>query len=581
MKNKNYFTVSADKRFHPDLTNINLSTPNEYVSYKTNYAKYLKSTIPKNHDLEKNKLILQKYEHYLDAISHDLNELHNEKLSTFFWKKSLGLSFKRYISILELAYSEFSKFDPKKYEIYMLLDSKSFFTPNDFVDQRSFLQHSDLGREQLFSMYINFYYPDLYNSTPKISIELPSNTISLSFFSKIKSFFKQTQNYFFTDKKSAVVGIFDSFFTKKNRDNLIKNSGIININIKFNKPVSVVSDNRSNVCKSINIQTNFDAFFIYSAKYLFPKFFIEDFLSNKKFYINELDNYPNLKYIICEAWISNTRDSFILALAREKYNIMHIYNEHNTLTHPFIGDSTNLLSSMVDVYFTMGWKRDGNNFKKGSSLFFEESDSSQIRKDHQILFIDAAAFAHRIEYCTKESEHEFCATSFFNFLKVFFMNISGNVQSEITYRGYPADQLKWKMYDNKSILSEYFPANVKLDDFSLPGSTMMKRSRLVIISYTNTAYLQSLALNIPTIFFWNKNVSHLNDGYSNFFESLIDVGICQTDPIEAANFVGQIEDDIDGWWNSIETQEAKNLFLKTNLGLPNNAMEYYLSLLKK
>ena len=94
----------------------------------------------------------------------------------------------------------------------------------------------------------------------------------------------------------------------------------------------------------------------------------------------------------------------------------------------------------------------------------------------------------------------------------------------------------------------------------------MLKSNLVIVDYISTPYLESLLMNIPTVFFWKRNAYYLNKNYSNFFDSLIKVGICQTDPIEAAHFVDSIKDDPELWWKTKDIQDARETFLTKNFG---------------
>ena len=115
---------------------------------------------------------------------------------------------------------------------------------------------------------------------------------------------------------------------------------------------------------------------------------------------------------------------------------------------------------------------------------------------------------------------------------------------------------------------------------NISAKLLMRESELVVIDYISTAYLEALIMNIPTIFFWDPNSCYLNEDNLNFFDSLIAVGICQTDPIKAAMFVESIMVDPQAWWMSESVQQAKNDFLNANIGEPDVMIKYLLGLSK-
>ena len=580
-----YFMVSSDKRFYPPMAGNDLYTYSDHVNYKEQSVTLLSNTnYSKAQLIKNNSLIMEKYFRCIEGLGTELNSLFQEDLTPNFWKKSLSLAFKRYLSILHMAFIEFSHFDKKEYKIYAVLSQDCYFIPEDFEDQREFLQNTDLGREQLFSIYISTFHSDIFESAVKIRVNL-NRAENASILSTVKFNFLRIKAICSRENVQVRVGVLDSFFSKENSRKLTKNRHISTLYIKNIRSKHSLSSKRTSLGSSFEVTDLFDNYYKKSLQSLFPRFFIENFEINKKHYISEIEMYPSLKYIICEAWISSTRDSFILALAKENKNVLHVYSEHNSLFHPFLGNNTELTASMVDTYYTIGWESDRigsdidvSNIKSGASLFFQEPISKRIPDKGQFLFMDVATFGYLEEYNTYYSESDFFSKYYFQFLKDFFSELSGNLKTTITYREYPVGGRNWKTYDNKVILKEYLPSNLIIDDMGFSGHEMMIKSELNIIPYTNTAYIQSLILDIPTIFFWNKSVAHLHGSYLDFFDVLIDVGICQTSPREAAKFLCSIEHDVQGWWLNEDTKLARKLFLSKNIKNPDNAFDFYNSL---
>jgi putative transferase (TIGR04331 family) len=106
----------------------------------------------------------------------------------------------------------------------------------------------------------------------------------------------------------------------------------------------------------------------------------------------------------------------------------------------------------------------------------------------------------------------------------------------------------------------------------------MRQSELVVIDYISTSYLECLVMNIPFILFWDIEAYYLKDEYADFFTPLVNVGICQTNPAEAAKFVEKIKDNPAEWWFSESTQAGRKEFMDKNLGEPQVMIDYLLGL---
>jgi putative transferase (TIGR04331 family) len=106
-----------------------------------------------------------------------------------------------------------------------------------------------------------------------------------------------------------------------------------------------------------------------------------------------------------------------------------------------------------------------------------------------------------------------------------------------------------------------FP-DVRLDDGTAPISSLIKRSRLHISTSNTTTFLESLSLNVPTIMFWNPCHWELRDAAAPYFDCLREAGIFHETPESAAAKVAEIWDDVPGWWNQPEIQEARMYFCR-------------------
>lgn len=85
-------------------------------------------------------------------------------------------------------------------------------------------------------------------------------------------------------------------------------------------------------------------------------------------------------------------------------------------------------------------------------------------------------------------------------------------------------------------------------------------SRLVVITYNGTTFLETLGRNIPTLILWNPAHWELRAEAEPYFRQLADAGIFYADPTAAALHVNEIWDDVAGWWYSSAVQSARKAF---------------------
>ncbi len=94
--------------------------------------------------------------------------------------------------------------------------------------------------------------------------------------------------------------------------------------------------------------------------------------------------------------------------------------------------------------------------------------------------------------------------------------------------------------------------DVPLNDSQRPGVLvdLLSQTRVFIVSYNGTSFLESFAMDVPTIMFWNPDYWELNERVAPLFESLTEAGILHYSPTAAADKLSEIWDDVDSWWSS-------------------------------
>ena len=107
------------------------------------------------------ELVDTKVRKYTKILTRRLNEIHNVSHGSEFWEKALSLSLLRHTSMCHNFYQDCKEnFDPSLHDC-QVIDTCCYYIPAKFDDHRTFLQHTDHGQEQLFSVYCNMFYPNV------------------------------------------------------------------------------------------------------------------------------------------------------------------------------------------------------------------------------------------------------------------------------------------------------------------------------------------------------------------------------------------------------------------------------------
>lgn len=557
------------------------------------YRRQSSADLQSDHDAVQNK-----FDKYVNILSDRLNKIHGRNYSVSFWKKALSVSFERYITFLHDLFENCElHFNADKHDCYVL-SRKSYYIPEDFDTQRDFFQHSDYGQEQIFSIYMHTFFPDglktkddqfktnietnIKSSKKQIVLRFLKQEVSISTLEKLKR--ELLKKYY--SRRAHKIGIMGSLFSAKYLNHLmIKSKGAIyplewQAAINDNDANPILWDSRKYLSESQSDYDKFDRFFFASLEYCLPKAFVENFKMVENGYINYFKKYKYLQFVTSEAWPSVNNLSIALALLKEK-GVLHINNEHNYIAYPWVGCDTHQLVRLSDIYVSLGWYSDKiPNIVKGASLYEFISDN-KFTKLHKICYVSGIPLAKRPQYNATYGVNEENAPKHMDFVRTFFENLKTDTIREILFRGYPKASSKgWLYYDYESVLKPYLKNIKKFDDTTVSGKSLMLQSHLVVVDYLATSYLESMLMNIPTVFFWKPEAYYLNEDYFDFFDSLISVGICQTNPMEAAHFVESIKDDPLQWWRQDQVQRAKNDFLNKNIGKPEVMIDFLMGLLK-
>ena len=141
----------------------------------------------------------------------------------------------------------------------------------------------------------------------------------------------------------------------------------------------------------------------------------------------------------------------------------------------------------------------------------------------------------------------------------FLQELDPNLRKYAMYRPYTHDYGR----GTKNELAARFPW-VVIDDGRNWAESWVRRiawARLVVIDHKATTFLYTLALNVPTVLYWNPDLWELRPEAQLFFEELRRVKILWNDPESAAAFVSTVYGRVKEWWDSSEVQAVRQSFV--------------------
>lgn len=209
-------------------------------------------------------------------------------------------------------------------------------------------------------------------------------------------------------------------------------------------------------------------------------------------------------------------------------------------------------TSVADRFYTLGWSDD---LSKQVPLAGAISKSKQLvtHKNNRVLltYVDYSNQVYRIQFNPMPGTIETMISETVTFVD--------NIKpcQNFVVRPYKLDY-GWGILDS---LQQINPL-LNLDDINVPSVKSYSQSTLVVHNYLGTSWLETLAMNIPTVCFYDINTYAFRSKSQGFINELAEVGILHQSGIEAARFVLDVMDDPQVWWQKSDVQEARQAFVR-------------------
>ena len=222
--------------------------------------------------------------------------------------------------------------------------------------------------------------------------------------------------------------------------------------------------------------------------------------------------------------------------------------------------------SISDRFATWGWN-DGNGAACAPlpSLVLQKSLVQGRRmkrrdfhgKDGPILLVGTACARYFSSFETSPICHHFLE-DYVNDQARFVNSLASAARERLIVRPYHHDY-GWNV---RALIQTACPG-VVFDGHKGPKGfiTSLTRAGIFVSDNLNTTFLQALALEIPSVLFWNPVFWASRASSMPYYDALKRVGIYHESPESAAAFISKISEDPISWWDSADVRDAKDSFV--------------------
>ena len=491
------------------------------------------------------------YEEILNDYVYILNDIHKLEMSKRYWRIILGPWLRFFIEILFDRY-EMIKLASKKYpemDINIYDYDPENVAPQSFEDFSHYTKQHHWN-EIIFSECIK--YMNLQH-TSKRSIKLlldynrPKKNIFNSFFKRIIQIY---DNFVprFLNKKVIIASYMNLFDLAKLQITLGQLPYFIGPQIDMDD-VEIDLELR----KSIKLEkrsSGFKGLISSLIPFHIPKIYLEEFI-DFKLKVNQ--KFPSNPQIIFTSNAFQSDDAFkIWAAEKVSEGRKLIVGQHGgNLGNSLFNQTEDHQINIADHFISWGWESSTNSSIKSLPSLKLSTQDIKYQNNGKVLHV-----------LTSYPKYFYChysipvADQFLSYIGdqiSFLKHLDTNVLDNLIIK--PDPSFANNSWDIKQLISiAGFSDNFDKKDRDF--FSLLSCSNLCVCTSNTTTFLETLALNYPTIIFWDKNLFEIREEAFDYMKLLEDAGVLFYCPLKASKKINSISNNIEEWWGDPFLQDS-------------------------
>tara|TARA_Y100000739_G_C20612646_1_gene469661 strand:- start:391 stop:2133 length:1743 start_codon:yes stop_codon:yes gene_type:complete len=496
------------------------------------------------------------YEEFLNDYVDILNDIHKLRMSKRYWRIILGpwlrffieISFDRY-EIIKTASKKYPKIDVNIYDY-----NAENMAPKSFEDFSYFTKQDDWN-EVIFSeciKYLNLKYSALKNIKLLPRFNKPkSRNIFYPFLKNIILFYEKFVPRFL-NKKVIIASYMNLFDLAKFQISLGQMPYLRGPEIKY-------SNNKIDLKlrKSIKLEKNSSGFrgFISSLiPFHIPKVYLEGFDDFKSKVIKA---YPSNPEIIFTSNAYQADDAFkIWAAEKVSEGRKLVIGQHGgNFGNSLFNQTEDHQLNIADYFISWGWKNSKNPFIKPLPSLKLSNQDIICKNNGKIVHV-LTSFP-KYFYCHYSVPVADQFLSYVDNQISFLKNLDLKVLDNLIIK--PDPSFFNQSWDAKQLISKAGFSN-NFDTRGRNFYTLLSCSNLCVCTNNTTTFLETLALNYPTVIFWDKNLFEIREEAISYMKLLEDAGVLYYCPLQASKKINSISNNVEDWWGNSALQDSVEKF---------------------
>jgi putative transferase (TIGR04331 family) len=221
--------------------------------------------------------------------------------------------------------------------------------------------------------------------------------------------------------------------------------------------------------------------------------------------------------------------------------LSHQHGGHQGLDEVHAGEEVEVRSS--DVHYSFGWRDHRSNIRPLPTAL-PTMKSGRSRKRLLLMSLAMSDVVYRLQPFCIPAHVQTC----FGETRTFLTNLIWPELPVVRCGERESRELRINV-----------PHKTETTDVAVGVS--MGESAIVVHNYFGASWLESLALNVPTVCFVPDGLHTFREAARPFIDALTRVGIIHHSGKEAARFINGLNGNPSAWWNSPEVQEAREAFV--------------------
>lgn len=208
--------------------------------------------------------------------------------------------------------------------------------------------------------------------------------------------------------------------------------------------------------------------------------------------------------------------------------------------------------SIAHAYFVWGWADGSGSLRNVPHPIVSARPKWKGRRTSRILFAPQSTqrYLHRLESSPAGTQWQ----TQYDWQARFLGALPDDVRRCIVLREPPVD---FGHHIRRQLRGQH--PEIGLDD-STSFKVSVSRSRITVVEKLGTAILETLAMNAPTVAFWDPTLWSVRDEAASYLDMLREAGILWDSPCSAAAHVAAVYEDTSAWWDRASVQDARRTF---------------------